>query len=214
MPRPLATFWLLLANRPKLRIAPVSKTPMRVILSCLTLATLQPVSAMGRQTPPSSIGRTSDAPQSAVSGQQDLDDYLATARGPIQIPRLGIAVRNGSATLNDGEIIFGAVVTAVSPVGPAKALAFRQASSHLILEGALFGTVIAAAVFFPPAMVGIATMACYYADFEDLLIAVDGHRVRNILELVELTQFAHSGDTVYLVILHKGLRLQVPVQIL
>jgi hypothetical protein len=91
------------------------------------------------RTPPSSIGRTSDAPQSAVSGQQDLDDYLATARGQIQIPRLGIAVRNGSAILNDGEITFGAVVTAVSPAGPAKALVSRQATSHLILEGALFG---------------------------------------------------------------------------
>jgi S1-C subfamily serine protease len=203
----------LLARGPKLSIAPASRTISWLIVSCLTLATLQPTCAMGRQVPPNSIGRTSDSAQSAVPGQQNVEDYLATARGPIEVPRLGIAVRNGSATLKHGEVILGAVVTAVSPTGPAKVLTSSHASSHLILEGALFGTAIAAALLFPPAMVGVTTIACYFADSDDLLIAVDGHRVRNSLDLAELIEGVRSGDTVYLVILRKGLRLQVPVQI-
>jgi S1-C subfamily serine protease len=149
----------------------------------------------------------------AVPGQHDVYDYLGSAGGPIELPRLGITVRNGSATLNNGQRVFGALVAEVSSTGAAAKALNSHHPSRIILEGALFGMAVASAVFFPPAAVGVTTIACYVADSYDLVIAVDGHRVKNTLDLAELVEDEQSGDMVYLVILRKGQRFHVAIPI-
>jgi S1-C subfamily serine protease len=183
-----------------------------LVSGCLAIAILEPTSTLGRQMPPTLVEKTNYPTLADVSAPKNSNDYLGAAGGPVDLPRLGIVVRNGSAKLDHGEQIVGALVTGVSPAGPAAGILTSHPASRLILEGALFGTAVASAVFFPPAAVGVATIACYVTDSYDLVIAVDGHRVRNTLDLVELIENTQSGDTVYLVIVRKGLRRKLAIR--
>ena len=47
----------------------------------------------------------------------------------------------------------------------------------------------------------------------DLIIGVDGRRVRHILDFQDLTSNVRPGDTVYLTIVRGGRRVQLPVQL-
>jgi len=210
--KPFGRLWLAVPGWQKFSVASHPRKMMWFVITCLALAS-EPPSAMGRQMPPTLSGQIGHAVPVAVPGQHDVYDYLGSAGGPIELPRLGIIVRNGSATLNNGQRVSGALVAEVSSTGPAAKALNSHHPSRIILEGALFGMAVASAVFFPPAAVGVTTIACYVADSYDLVIAVDGRRVKNTLELAELLEDEQSGDMIYLVILRKGRRLQVAIQI-
>jgi S1-C subfamily serine protease len=82
------------------------------------------------------------------------------------------------------------------------------------MTGVLIGTGAAAAVFFPPAIIAVALLAnSRVGQSFDLIIGVDGIRVRNTFELVQAVADARPGDTVYLAMVREGRRIQVAVPV-
>jgi S1-C subfamily serine protease len=205
----------LLQRAPKPGVGSISATMRWLAAACLALAVFQPTRAMGQQLPSeAALGQSAGDEPVTPSQLQTINDYLGIDGGQIEISQLGIMVRDGSARLDDGEKISGASVVEVSATAPAAKALDSHRASRLILDGALVGTAVASAVFFPPALIGVALLAnSNIGESHDLVIAVDGYRVRNILDLVEPVEGTQSGDTVYLVIVRNGHRLQVPIQV-
>ena len=68
---------------------------------------------------------------------------------------------------------------------------------------------------FPPALFPVLMLAnaLSFAESHNLIIAVDGNRVRNVPDLVEAVQDTQKGDAVYLTIVRKGERKQIVVHV-
>jgi S1-C subfamily serine protease len=91
-----------------------------LVAASFVLAILEPIAAKAQQLPAVILGQpTADAPLSSPSGLGTIDDYMGNDAGPVDIPQLGIAVRNGSAKLADGRQISGVKVVEVLASGPA-----------------------------------------------------------------------------------------------
>ena len=133
--------------------------------------------------------------QPATTSPDSLNDYMNDGGEPISIPQLGIRVRNGSARLDSDGLVSGAAVTEVSAKGGSAGILEDHHTSHMIVTGALIGAGAAAAVMFPPAIFAVVMIAHARSSAEalDLIIAVDGNRVRNTLDLIEAVEDAHKG---------------------
>jgi|SRR5579885_1028292 S1-C subfamily serine protease len=195
--------------------------PAAIAALAAGLLLLLPMRAGGQQLPPPSIvtgnpsAAVSPSPPSAdISHLQGLNDYLDTSTGPVEIAQLGILARDGYATVEDGHKIAGVTVIDVAAKGAvAKALGSHEVS-HMVASGALVGAALASAVLFPPALIGVVMLAQSRVGMSyDLVVGVDGHRVRNTMELMQSVGDAHPGDTIYLAIVRRGRRVQVPVHL-
>ena len=154
-------------------------------------------------------------PQPVTSSPQSLNDYMNASGEPLEIPQLGILVRDDSAKLTNSGPVSGAGVTKVSANGASAGILEDHHNSHMAVSGALVAAGVAAFVMFPPALIPILMLANSRSSAEslDLIIAVDGNRVRNTLDLVEAVQYASRGDAVYLTIVRKGQRKQLLVRV-
>ena len=158
----------------------------------------------------------SDPQPAATTSPQSLNDYINSSGEPLTIPALGILVRDGQAKLNDCGPVNGAGVTEVSANGASVGILEDHHTSHMVVTGALVGAGLAAAVLFPPAVIPILLVAHVRSSGEspvDVIIAVDGNRVRNTLDLIEAVQDVRKGDAVYLTIVRDGQRKQVIVHV-
>jgi S1-C subfamily serine protease len=69
-------------------------------------------------------------------------------------------------------------------------------------------------MIFPPAMfVAMLAQQSGVGESHDLIIAVDGERTRNILDLQDALGRAHDGEIVYLVVVRAGRRQCVAVRL-
>jgi S1-C subfamily serine protease len=170
---------------------------------------------MGQQVTPAAVVAPSAADtQPDGSHLQGLNDYINTNAEPIEISQLGILARDGLATLDDGEKIAGVTVVDVSPKGAAANALGTHEVSHMLVGGALLGAGVASAVLFPPALIGVLMLANSHVGMSyDLVIGVDGSRVRNTMEFLQSVADARSGDTLYLAIVRRGRRVQISVQL-
>jgi S1-C subfamily serine protease len=161
-------------------------------------------------------GPVSD-PQPATTSPQSLNDYMNSSGEPLAIPQLGILVSDDRAKLNNVGPVSGVGVTEVSAHGASAGILEDHHTSHLMVSGALIGVGLAAAVLFPPALIPIVMLAQTHVrspvESLDLVIAVDGNRVRNTLDLVEAVQDTSKGDAVYLTIVRDGQRKQIVVRV-
>lgn len=149
-----------------------------------------------------------------MSHLQGLNDYLDTSAEPVEISQLGILARDGHLTLDDGRKITGVMVVDVAPKGAAASALGSHEASHMLVGGVLLGAGVASAVLFPPALIGVVLLANSHVGMSyDMVVGVDGHRVRNTMELMQLVGDARPGDTFYLAIIHGGRRCQVPVHL-
>jgi S1-C subfamily serine protease len=145
---------------------------------------------------------------------QGLNDYIEQRAGPGEISQLGILVRDDSAELKDGGDALGAAVVKVLKSGAATGVLQAPGSSETIRTAALIGASAAAAVMFPPALIAVALIArTRIGEACDVIIGIDGDRVRNTLELAQAVEGDRSGDTVYLAIVRNGQRMQVPLRL-
>jgi hypothetical protein len=125
---------------------------------------------------------------------------------------LGIELREDCTKLQTHEKICGLAVLDVRNGSPAEKAGVKRftALTHDLLDGAS----VAAALVFPPAIVAVAVIdQSGIGETFDLVIGVDGRRVRHILDFQDLTSSVRPGDTVYLTIVRAGKRVQLPVQI-
>jgi PDZ domain len=125
---------------------------------------------------------------------------------------LGIEVREDCSKLASNEKVCGLAVLDVRQGSPADRAGVKRytALTHDLLDGAS----VAAALVFPPAIVAVAVIDdSGIGETFDLVIGVDGRRVRHILDFQDVTSEVRAGDTVYLTIVRAGKRIQLPVTI-
>jgi len=157
----------------------------------------------------------SDPQPAATTAPQSLNDYINNSGEPLAVAQLGIQVSDDSAKLDDSGAVSGAGVIEVSGNGASAGILDDHHTSHMMVTGALVGAGLAAAVLFPPAVIPILLVAHVRSSGEaaDVIIAVDGNRVRNTLDLMEAVQDIRTGDAVYLTIVRNGQRKQVVVHV-
>jgi C-terminal processing protease CtpA/Prc len=125
---------------------------------------------------------------------------------------IGVELREDICKLNNGAKAEGLAVLSVRKDSPAAKAGLQSAhnTTHQVLEGA---SVIAALVF-PPAIMATAIIdETRVGESYDVIIGVDGKRVSNVLEFEDQIRDLKGGDVVYLTVVRKGSRLQIPVQV-
>jgi hypothetical protein len=125
---------------------------------------------------------------------------------------LGVELREDCSRLDDREKVCGLAVLEVRRGSPADQAGIKSytALTHDLLDGAS----VAAALVFPPAIVAVAVLdQSGIGESFDLVIGVDGRRVRHVLDFEDLTSNLRPGDILYLTIVRSGKRLQIPVHV-
>jgi S1-C subfamily serine protease len=157
-------------------------------------------------------------PKASYGESQELgsvDDYLQDDpdfADTHKVPLIGIEVSNGRGELKSGVRPAGIEIHKVLLDGPGAAAGLhgRRAAVQVALVALTVG-----GLFFPPAaMLGaIAMQHSSIGQSQDLIIAVDAQRTRNVGELESALSRAEPGETVYLTIVTVGRREQVRVNL-
>jgi len=131
------------------------------------------------------------------------------------LPLLGVDVRLDQRKLKSGESVSGLLVLAVSSGSPA-AVAGLQGFSHKVTS-AVETVAMAAAMIVPvaaPAVMVVPLLeSSHVGEHYDLIVAIDGYRVTNLVDIQDAIRNARPGETVYLSIIRDGKRLQVPLKL-
>jgi S1-C subfamily serine protease len=141
---------------------------------------------------------------------RSLDEYIRS--GAIEISPLGLELRQDERELRSGEPAEGLLVVDVVKGSPAAIAGLRAAQEAP--RQVLTGIAVAGSMAFPPAIVLLPLLASLpIGNDGDLIIAVDGSRVRNILDFEDNIRDAQPGEIIYVTIIRGGARQQVPVHI-
>jgi S1-C subfamily serine protease len=182
------------------------KRPLASLLMIVFLAT------PGHPVPIAAAADATDGQAPANVGT--LKDYVggeSAQAAPVEVAQLGLLVYDAKAELEGGQEIAGVAVGDVVPQGAAERAGIPSTAPGAATMAVVAGACVAAAVFFPPAVIGIALMAHMAVKPHDLIIGVDGNRVKNTLELTQAVADFKTGDVAYLAMVHRGHRVQLPV---
>jgi hypothetical protein len=161
-------------------------------------------------TPDPPDPQTDDAVQADVPPHvYSLQDFVN--QGLDESP-LGVELREDCSRLKSHEKVCGLAVLEVRNGSPADKAGIKRytALAHDLLDGAS----VAAALVFPPAIVAVAVIdQSGIGESFDLVIGVDGRRVRHILDFQDLTANVRPGDILYLTVVRAGKRMQIPVHV-
>lgn len=125
---------------------------------------------------------------------------------------IGLELREARRTLKSGEEADGLLITEVTKGSPA-AIAGLHAYSRGI-HNALTGAMIAAALVFPPAIIGVPLLDyTEVGESYDLIIGVDGVRVTDFLDFQDRMRDLKPGEIVYLSVVRDGRRHQFRVDV-
>jgi C-terminal processing protease CtpA/Prc len=180
-------------------------------------------------TDPNDAGGNGAQQSEAASHENEVDDYEASQHAPPQpqphfhslqefmsegsdTSPIGLELREDSRKLDTGEQADGLLIMKVHRASPAAQAGLRSYSTvgHSLLEGAA----IAAAMFFPPAVLAIAAFdQTHVGESYDMIIGVDGKRVTNYLDFEDEMRDVKPGDVVYLSVVRNGKRMQIPVDV-
>ncbi len=121
---------------------------------------------------------------------------------------LGMRLREDRRALNTGEEADGLLITGViknSPAAEAGLHAYNAAGHNMMT-----GVAMAGAMMFPPAIL-LVPLLDYTSIGEtyDLIIGIDGGRVRNFLDYQDRTRDLMPGETMYVSVIRDGKRLQL-----
>ena len=123
---------------------------------------------------------------------------------------LGFALRPDHRDLNSGESLAGLTIVSTDAGGPAARAGLLPYRNRL--KQAIEFASIAGAFFFPPAMMLAPLIdASHAGDRYDMIVGVDGYRVRDALDFADSMRDAQPGQTIYLSIIRDGARAQLPV---
>ncbi len=140
----------------------------------------------------------------------NLDEFVsndATYESPV-----GALLQHNCTALADRQIACGLAVLEVHPGSAAAAAGMRPYSGlgHTLLGAA----VVSAAMVFPPAIAGLGFVEeTHIGESFDLIIGVDGHRIRSISDFQAAASDIRIGDLIYLSLVRNGKRLQIPAKI-
>ncbi len=140
----------------------------------------------------------------------NLDEFVSnddTYESPV-----GALLQHNCTELTDRQPVCGLAVLEVRPGSAALAAGIRPYSGlgHTLLGAAVIG----AAMVFPPAIAGLGFVEeTHVGESFDLIIGVDGHRIRNISDFQDAISDLRIGDVIYLTVVRSGKRLQIPAKI-
>jgi S1-C subfamily serine protease len=141
---------------------------------------------------------------------RSLDEYMQG--GTLEVSPLGLKLRQDQRELKSGESAKGLLIVAVtkgSPAANAGLKAVQEAPRQV-----LAGIAVVGSMAFPPAIILLPLFASLPIGQDgDLIIAVDGSRVRNVLDFEDAIHDAQPGEIIYLTTIRGGSRLQVQVNI-
>jgi hypothetical protein len=124
---------------------------------------------------------------------------------------LGVELEEGARRGRNGREIDGLLVVALQPGSPAERAGVQ--AGHRVAHDLVEGAAVAASLFFPPALFAVPVIeTMQFGENYDLIIGVDGNRVANFMDFQDQLRDAQSGESVYLNILRRGKRLQLPVE--
>ena len=125
-----------------------------------------------------------------------IGDPYAVGENEDQVPALRIEVANGESKLTRGPSVTGIKVISVDPNGPA-AIAGLQ-GERMMARTALTAALAVGGMVFPPAMfVAMLAQQSDVGESHDLIIAVDGERTRNIVDLQDALDRAHVRSFIW-----------------
>jgi hypothetical protein len=125
---------------------------------------------------------------------------------------IGVQVEEDCTRLADHERVCGLAVLDVKRNSPAALAGIKPYSA--VGRDLLDGASVAAAFFFPPAIVAVGIISqTHVGESFDLIIGVDGQRTRHLLDFEDLTANDKPGEVIYLTIVRHGKRMQIPVHL-
>jgi hypothetical protein len=140
----------------------------------------------------------------------DLDQFIAN--DDVYQSPIGALLQHNCVELTTRQVACGLAVLEVRP-GSAAAMAGIRPYSGLV-HTLLGATVVGASMFFPPAFAAIGLVENnHVGERFDLIIGVDGHRVRGIADFQGAIAEARVGDILYVTIVRDGKRLQLPIRV-
>lgn len=140
---------------------------------------------------------------------QGLQEFLEEGENTTTI---GMVVRETHRKVDDGGEVSGLLIVSVMPGSPAESAGLKgiRMGGHAVLEGAA----VAAALFFPPAIVAVALVdGTQVGESYDMIIGVDSVRVTNFLDFNDRMRQVQPGDIIYLSVIRNGKRMQVQVKV-
>ena len=147
----------------------------------------------------------------AQSGQfADMDQFAAN--DDVYEAPIGALLQRNCARLAQGQLACGLAVLEIRPGSSAALAGIRPYSGlvHTLLGASVMGT----AMVFPPALAALGLVEeSHVGEKYDLILAVDGQRVRRIRDFQDAISDARFGDIIYVTILRAGKRLQIPMRI-
>jgi PDZ domain len=168
-------------------------------------------------TPPSAAEQAEIAryqqEQSGPSGAQYRNLQALASEGDITTP-LGLVLREERRSLKSGEEADGLLIVSVqkgSPAAGAGLHAFSHGVHDAITGVAMVGSVISGI----PAAIVVVPIVEYLQVGEsyDLIIGIDGSRVKNFLDFEDQMRDVQPGELIYFSIVRNGKRLQVAVPV-
>lgn len=124
---------------------------------------------------------------------------------------IGALLQCNCAELKSGQTACGLAVLEIHPGSPAAIAGLRPYSGlgHTLLGA----TVVGASMVFPPAFAAMGLVEhTHFGEAYDLIIGVDGHRIRGFPDFLRAISEVRMGDVLYLTIIRHGARLQIPVR--
>ena len=181
--------------------AAAARTMAALLLEAMVLGGGAPIATAGQAVSGQNLGSADEY----VKGTPDLGSAY-------DVPLLGIEVNNGADRLKNGRPVTGVEVLTAVPSGAGAAAGLQ--GRHQGVQTALTVGILAGAVFFPPAMLGMmALQQSGIGASHELIIAVDGQRTRDVSDFGDAIAKAEGGEIVYLTVVSGGRREQIPVEL-
>jgi S1-C subfamily serine protease len=176
-------------------------------MSALTANVVFGADASGLPDDTNSSGPQVVSPQPFDPEQGTVRDFMD---GRDDTSPLGMDVQVDRRKLKSGEEKVGLLVVAVTSGGPAAKAGLRGLRHRM--KTALEVASVAGAFVFPPAVVLVPILESTSAgESSDLIVAVDGFRVTDILDFEDCMRDVKPGEIVYLSLVRDGVRMQLPV---
>jgi hypothetical protein len=157
---------------------------------------------------------TLSAGENLASGPQErigsAADYIQTLNRTVPLSSIDMYVRDGRTELIDGHEVYGVEVIdagAESPAASSGIQSCRMAARAVLAQS----RGLVATMLTPVIALLRAIDRSFMFDDRDVIFAVDGERIRNILELADRVQTLARGDRIYLTLARRGRRVQICV---
>jgi len=150
------------------------------------------------------------APSVGVNGVPigSVQDFLS--EGINDSSPFGFAVQPDRRQLDSGETLSGLTIVSIKKGGAADQAGLHAFHNHI--KKAIEAASVAGAFFFPPVIVLMPIFeASQTGDHYDMIVGIDGYRVRDVLDFADCMRDVQPNQPIYLNVVRDGVRTQMKV---